>query len=200
MVFMQQRILSSALSTLPAKRNMGIKNYLIDGVSCAGKTTVCNELQRRGYHTIHGDRELAYWGDPKTSEPITGCADEHGAWMWNVAKVSALVADKTHAATFFCGGCRNSDSFIDLWDGVFVLEIDLDTLNRRLAARPPDAWGGSANEGEAFARLQHATKEGLAKNAIVIDATASLSRIVDPILEYADLVSPEEQASSRTGF
>jgi predicted ATPase len=29
---------------------MGIKNYLIDGVSCAGKTTVCNELQRRGYH------------------------------------------------------------------------------------------------------------------------------------------------------
>jgi predicted ATPase len=28
---------------------MGIKNYLIDGVSCAGKTTICGELQRRGY-------------------------------------------------------------------------------------------------------------------------------------------------------
>ena len=27
---------------------MGVKNYLIDGVSCAGKTTVCRELQRRG--------------------------------------------------------------------------------------------------------------------------------------------------------
>jgi len=26
------------------KRNMGVKNYLIDGVSCAGKTTVCHEL------------------------------------------------------------------------------------------------------------------------------------------------------------
>ena len=33
---------------------MGVKNYLIDGVSCAGKTTVCRELQRRGYHAIHG--------------------------------------------------------------------------------------------------------------------------------------------------
>ena len=44
---------------------MGVKNYLIDGVSCAGKTTVCDELQRRGYHAIHGDRELAYWGDLK---------------------------------------------------------------------------------------------------------------------------------------
>ena len=169
---------------------MGIKNYAIDGVSCAGKTTVCDELQRRGYHAIHGDRELAYWGDPKTGEPVTGCAAEHRTWMWNVEKVSALVADQNHAATFFCGGSRNSDRFIDLLDGVFVLEIDLDTLNRRLAARPEDAWGGSASEGEFFARLQHATNEGLPTNAIIIDATAPLSSIVDTILENANLVSP----------
>ena len=169
---------------------MGIKNYLIDGVSCAGKTTVCDELQRRGYHAIHGDRELAYWGDPNTGQPVTGCAGAQRTWMWNVATVSALVADHTHAATFFCGGSRNADRFIDVFDGVFVLEIDLDTLNRRLAARPADAWGGSASEGEAFARLQHATREGLPTNAIVIDATAPLSSIVDTILEHANVVSP----------
>ena len=171
---------------------MGIKNYLIDGVSCAGKTTVCDELQRRGYHAIHGDRELAYWGDPKTGEPVDESADEQRTWMWNVATVSALVADQNHAATFFCGGSRNSDRFIDLLDGVFVLEIDLDTLNQRLAARPEDAWGGSASEGESFARLQHATKEGLPTNAIIIDATAPLSRIVDTILDHANVVSPYE--------
>ena len=169
---------------------MGIKNYLIDGVSCAGKTTVCNELQRRGYHAIHGDRELAYWGDIKTGAPVDGSADEQRAWMWNIAKVSALVADHTHAATFFCGGSRNSDRFIDLLDEVFVLEIDLDTLNRRLAARPEDAWGGSASEGEAFARFQHATHAGLPTNAISIDATAPLARIVDAILDHANVVSP----------
>ena len=186
-------VLCGTLSALNSKRNMGIKNYLIDGVSCAGKTTVCDELQRRGYHAIHGDRELAYWGDPKTSEPVTGYAGEHRTWMWNVAKVSALVADQNHAATFFCGGFRNSDRFIDLLDGVFVLEIDLDTLNRRLAARPEHAWGGTASEGESFARLQHATKEGLPTNAISIDATAPLSRVVDTILAHANVVSPEEQ-------
>ena len=169
---------------------MGIKNYLIDGVSCAGKTTVCDELQRRGYHAIHGDRELAYWGDPKTGEPVNGCAGEQRAWIWNVEKVRALVADQNHSATFFCGGSRNSERFIDWLDGVFVLEIDLDTLNRRLAARPEDEWGGSASEGEAFARLQHATNEGLPTNAIIIDATASLARIVDTILDHANVVSP----------
>ena len=163
---------------------MGVKNYLIDGVSCAGKTTVCNELQRRGYRAIHGDRELAYWGDLKTGERVDGCRQAHHAWIWDVEKVRALVADQNDAAIFFCGGSRNSDRFIDLFDELFVLEIDLDTLNRRLAARPKDEWGGTASEGEAFARHQHATKEGLPKNAIIINATAPLANVVDTIASY----------------
>ena len=165
---------------------MGVKNYLIDGVSCAGKTTVCNELQRRGYHVIHGDEELAYWGDLKTGEPVAGSTDEQRTWLWDVEQVSALVADQTHAVTFFCGGSRNADRFLGLFDKVFVLEIDLDTLNRRLAARPETEWGGTASEGEAFARLQHATKAGLPQNAIIIDATAPLASVVDTILENAN--------------
>jgi gluconate kinase len=169
---------------------MGIKNYLIDGVSCAGKTTVCDELLRRGYHTIHGDRELAYFGDLETGEPLDDCASENRSWIWDVAKVSALVADQTHPASFFCGGSRNSDRFLDLFDAVFVLEIDLDTLNQRLAARPEDEWGGTASEGESFARLQQATKEYIPKNAIIIDATAPISRVVDAILGNANQVSP----------
>lgn len=165
---------------------MGIKNYLIEGVSCAGKTSVCDELQRRGYHTIHGDRELAYFGDLETGEPSDDCASENRSWIWDVKKVRALVADQTHPATFFCGGSRNSDRFIGLFDEVFVLEIDLDTLNRRLASRPEDEWGGTASEGESFARLQHATKEHIPMNAITIDATAPISHVVDAILEHAN--------------
>ena len=160
---------------------MGIKNYLIEGVSCTGKTSVCDELQRRGYHSIHGDRDLAYQGDPETGEPLDGFA--HGHHIWDVGKVRALVADQSHAASFFCGGSRNFDRFIDLFDEVFVLEVDLDTLNRRLAARPEDAWGGPAGECESMARRSHATREDLPENAITIDATAPLSRVVDAILE-----------------
>jgi len=39
---------------------MGIRNYLIEGVSGTGKTAVCRELRRRGYHAVNGDRALAY--------------------------------------------------------------------------------------------------------------------------------------------
>lgn len=43
--------------------SVGVRNYLVEGVSGTGKTSVCEELNRRGYHAIHGDRELAYQGD-----------------------------------------------------------------------------------------------------------------------------------------
>jgi hypothetical protein len=49
---------------------MGKRNYLIERVSGTGKTAVCHELRRRGYHAINGDRELAYRGDPTTGEKI----------------------------------------------------------------------------------------------------------------------------------
>ncbi len=164
---------------------MGRNNFLIDGVSCSGKTTVCNELLKQGYHAIHGDRELAYWGDLKTGKPTIGQGDENRAWIWHVEKVRVLATDQSHPATFFFGGSRNSEQFIDLFDKAFILEIDLETLNQRLATRPKDAWGGTAEEGESFARYQQATKAFLPKNAIAIDATAPLSTVVETLLKLA---------------
>lgn len=162
---------------------MGIRNYLIEGVSCTGKTSVCNELQRRGYHAIHGDRELAYQGDPETGEPTDGLTHENH--IWHVDKVKALVADQNEPATFFCGGSRNFSKFIDLFDGVFVLEVDHKTLSRRLDERPKGEWGWNPKERELVVRL-HQTKEDVPAKGIVIDATAPLSTIVDEILRLSN--------------
>jgi thymidylate kinase len=68
-----------------------------------------------------------------------------------------------------------------LFDGVFVLDVDLDTLNRRLAGRPEDEFGGRPSERELIVRL-HATKEDIPRGGVVIDATAPLERVVDEIL------------------
>lgn len=163
---------------------MGIRNYLIEGVSGTGKTSVCDELRRRGYHAVHGDRELAYRGDPETGEPREGFAHEHH--IWRVDRVRALVADRDEPVTFFCGGSRNFSKFIDLFDGVFVLDVDLDTLHRRLDERPDAEWGGGvAMEREHVVRL-HRTKEDVPGNGIVIDATAPLEQVVDEILRLSE--------------
>ena len=163
---------------------MGIRNYLIEGVSATGKTAVCDELQRRGYQAIHGDRELAYQGDPDTGEPTDGFAHEHH--MWRVDKVKALVANRDEAVTFFCGGSRNFAKFIDFFDGVFVLEVDPDTLNRRLNERPDSEWGGGQPPKRELIWRLHQTKEDLPKNCISIDASAPLAQVVDEILRHCE--------------
>jgi hypothetical protein len=162
---------------------MGRRNYLVEGGSGTGKTAVCNELRRRGFHAINGDRELAYQGDPETGEPqagITGVSAHHHH-LWRVGDVEALISDRSEAVTFFCGGSRNFGKFIDLFDGVFVLEVDLETLNRRLDGRPHDEWGGLPAERALIEHL-HRTREDIPSAGIVIDATAPLQDVVDEIL------------------
>jgi hypothetical protein len=159
---------------------MGIRNYLIDGGSGTGKTTVCDELQRRGYQAIHGDRELR--GQPESGDG--GAPERHLPPRWDVAKVKALLASEDEPVTFFCGGCRNSSEFIDLLDGVFVLELDdLATVMRRIDERvlvDPSDWGGRQEERDVIMRLHH-TKEGVAEGC-AFDATAPLRFVVDEIL------------------
>lgn len=170
---------------------MGIKNYLIRGISGSGKTSVAEELQRRGYHVIHGDRELAYHGDAATGEPVNPPEPSrtgepipvwrHRTWIWKVETVRMLAASESHDRTFFCGDARNLDQLIDLFDKVFVLEVDLDTLKTRVAGRGDDEFGGKPDEWGLIAKL-HSTREDLPKLALPIDAVRPISIVVDDIL------------------
>ena len=162
---------------------MGRRNYLIEGVSGTGKSSVCEELQRRGYQAINGDHELAYQGDPETGEPTPGFT--HEQHIWPVEKVKPLVANRDRAATFFCGGSRNFSKFPGLFDGVFVLQVDVDTLNRRLDRRTVDQWGGKKAERDLIARL-HQTEEDIPNDGVRIDATAPIVRVVDEIIRQSE--------------
>jgi len=174
---------------------MGVKNYLIDGISGTGKPTAAEELQKRGYHVIHGDRELKYRGDPETGEPVEepihANEKDKAEWrqkhhIWNLNKVREVIDDKTDPISFFCGGSRNSHKFIDWLDGVFILEVDdiseiFRRMDERVAIDPTD-FGGKPEEKEMVART-HATKESIPQTGITIDSTQPLNNVVDQILE-----------------
>lgn len=159
--------------------SVGARNYLVEGVSGTGKTSVCQELTRRGYHAINGDRDLAYQGDPETGEPKESAG--HGHHIWDLVRVRALVDDHHEPVTFFCGGSRNFSTFIDLFDAVFVLDVDLETLHLRLDQRPPDEWGSKPSERDLIVRL-HQTKEDVPQTGQVINAMPPLTDVVDEIL------------------
>ena len=161
---------------------MGRRNYLVEGVSGTGKTSVATALEQRGHHVVHGDRALAYQGDPVTGEPLPGAQHEHH--VWDVARVRELVADHSRPVTFFCGGSRNFPTFIELFDEVFVLEVDVDTLTARLDRRTDDEWGAQPEQRALVLRL-HRTKEDVPSSGTVIDATRPLAEVVDEILRRA---------------
>jgi hypothetical protein len=169
---------------------VGVRNYLVEGVSGTGKTSVCRELNRRGHHAVNGDRDLAYQGDPETGEAIDSAVHENH--IWDVGRVHALVADQHEPVTFFCGGSRNFARFIDLFDEVFVLSVDLHTLHQRLDQRPPDEWGSTPAERELIVRLQR-SEEDIPTAGVVIDATPPLDDVVDEILRHTRLIEDGDE-------
>jgi hypothetical protein len=161
---------------------MGKRNYLVEGGSGTGKSAVWAELLKRGYTAVNGDRELAYQGDPETGERTDTQA--YGFHIWDVARVREIVQDTQDDVVFFCGGSRNFSKFLDLFDGVFVLTVDADTLKQRIAGRAADDWGGNDEQKDFILRL-HA-RGGDVPDGTIIDTRRPLSEVVDTILRYAE--------------
>jgi len=192
---------------------VGARNFLIEGVSGSGKTSVCTELERRGYQGIHGDRVLAYVGDPGTGDRVAGNATQAGhaadcgcwdclawlseRWLWDLDQVRTIAADRTEPMTFFCGGSRNFSKIIDLFDAVFVLDVDLDTLLRRLSTRPEHEFGGKQSDRDLVA-LQNRTRADrlldrrVPDDAILVDTGRPLMEVVDQIVRRAEQVGRAE--------
>jgi hypothetical protein len=133
---------------------------------------------------------LGYFGDPVTGvalrKPVFRTESEkadwtYRHWIWPVDIVRYLTTSQYHPVTFFCGASRNLHAFMDLFDKVLVLDVDLDTLKQRLAKRPEGEFGGNPVEKELIAHL-HATQPSVPKNAALVDATGVVSDVVDRIL------------------
>src|SRR5688500_20269390 len=117
---------------------MGKRNYLIEGVSGTGKTSVCRELRRRGYAALNSDRDLRQHTDPTTGQRlITFSSPEirHASNLGEVEKARRLAANQDDEVTFFCGGCRDLNELIDLVGESFIVEVDAETLHGRHATR-----------------------------------------------------------------
>ena len=107
-----------------------------------------------------------------------------------------MAANQDDEVTFFCGGSRNFKQFIDVFDAVFILDVDAATLNERLDNRPDDDWGKRKSERDLILRL-HATKEDTPSSGIVLDATQPLVSVVDEILSHVRILKVKNSSCRR---
>jgi hypothetical protein len=165
--------------------SMAKRNYLVEGLSGAGKSSVYEELIRRGYKAISTDRAWAYHADPDTGLP--GGPIHHDNFMWDQQKAVSELESPEPELLFVCGSSRNRDRFLPYFTKIFNLRIDDDTMRRRLQERTDDDWPLGQEGVELMLRLNRSDEKPA--GAIDVDATQPLNQVVDELLRLANEAS-----------
>jgi hypothetical protein len=160
---------------------MAERNYLVEGLSGAGKSSVYEELIHRGYKAISTDRAWKVHVDPDTGLPGPSRLDNA---VWDPQKAVRELESRESDVLFICGSSGNRDRFLPYFTKVFNLRIDDDTMRRRLAERTNNDFGKQPEELELMLRLNRS--EAKPAGAIDIDATQPLRLVVDEVLRLAD--------------
>jgi hypothetical protein len=160
---------------------MAKRNYLVEGLSGVGKSSVYEDLIRRGYKAISTDRAWAYYADAGTSLP--GGPIRHETFLWNQQKALSELESPEPDVLFVCGSSRNRDRFLPYFTKVFNLRIDDDTMRRRLEERTDDDWPLGQEGVELMLRLNRSDEKPA--GAIDVDATQPLDQVVDELLRLA---------------
>ena len=149
-------------------------NYLISGLPGTGKTSVCAELQARGYTAIDADRAFGHKrGDD---------------WLWSEDKVEEILNDNSDDPMFVCGSASNRDKYAPKFNKIFILHVDDKTLEYRLLHRTNNDFGkDTAILARQIERNQGVKEYSIKRGRIVIDATLSVAEVVDDILDRLSL-------------
>jgi len=169
--------------------------YLISGPSGSGKSTVGRELQSRGFKVIETDFEPHFsgWFNNETgkkvidlpAQPASKEWFESHSWLWDPAKVKEIVSHSKGETVFFCGGAYNEKDFYGLFDTLFALYADSETLVSRLKPREPDTWvDGSPTLLKLLDWNSRFKEYSLKSGAILIDSSAPTKAIADEILSH----------------
>src|SRR6202035_2205877 len=103
-------------------------------MSGTGKSTIIEELQRRGYRAIDTD-----W-NPEWEEPPPAPSDGPG-WVWREDQIGTLL-DTEDADVLFVSACvENQARFYPRFDHIVLLTASEQLTRARLARRTANSYG-----------------------------------------------------------
>jgi gluconate kinase len=158
-------------------------NYLVEGLSGTGKSSVYDELTRRGHSALSADRAWGYSADPIAA--LAGGSSRHDNWKWDKTKAIEALASPEPDILFVCGSSRNRDDLLPYFSKIFNLKIDDETMMRRLADRTNNDFGKDPGEVQLMLALNQEGEKPA--GAIDIDTNKPLKDVVDEILDLCGL-------------
>jgi broad-specificity NMP kinase len=166
---------------------------LVTGQAGSGKSSVAAELVRRGLVAYDTDAmsNVTGFDSVETGEPMSW--DEIGhpvdfrqvAWNWRLDKLHELLGSADDV--FVCAITSNTVENAHLFDRIFVLVPDRETLTRRLRERTNNTFGKDPAEAEpVLAHNDVIAAEWRARGGTPIDSARPLGQVVDEILRLVD--------------
>jgi shikimate kinase len=141
-----------------------VPRVLVTGMSGAGKTTVLNELRRRGVHTV--DTDYDGWTSPDGT--------------WDATRMDALLEGARDLVV--SGTVENQGHFYDRFAYVVLLSAPLDVLLERVMTRTSNPYGRSAVHRVAMAQYVDTVEPLLRRGATVeLDGTRPVDDLADTI-------------------
>jgi hypothetical protein len=163
--------------------------YLVTGQAGSGKSSVAAELRRRGFAAYDTDAMEGVTGFDyaDTGLPVGPGEIEHPfdlrriSWNWRLDRLLELLESADDV--FICAITSNTVELAHLFDRVFVLVPDRETLAERLRTRTTNTFGKHPAEAEPV--LNHndvIADEWRARGGIPIDASRPLAAVVDDLV------------------
>jgi len=166
---------------------------LITGISTSGKSTVANELIKRGYEAYDTEHNgISAWYNKKTGKRTAefGEAPERTqSWLdqheWLISKdwVTEMAIKAGGKPIFLCGGSANEPEIREMCQKVIWLKTNEATIRKRVDIPRDHDYGTKPHE-LALAIKSNKQKEAeyLAYGAAMVDATRPIEDVIDEIL------------------
>jgi shikimate kinase len=137
---------------------------LVTGMSGAGKTTVLDELRRRGHMTV--DTDYDGWELPDGT--------------WDEQRMNRLLA--SNARVVVSGAVENQGSFYDRFEHVVLLTAPLPVLVERVSRRTSNPYGKTPEQQAEIAGYLESVEPLLRRGATLeLDGQRPASELADVI-------------------
>jgi shikimate kinase len=137
---------------------------LVTGMSGAGKTTVLEELRRRGHTTV--DTDYDGWELPNG--------------MWDEQRMDRLLA--SHRDVAVSGTVKNQGRFYDRFEHVVLLSAPLHVLVERVSTRTNNPYGTTPEQRAEIAHYLDTVEPLLRRGATLeLDGQRPASKLADAI-------------------
>ena len=179
-----------------------MQKILITGVSGAGKSTICKELEKLGYlslgiEDIKGMFNIYHKGTHDFFEGYNNLNPhdiENADWLCDTKKLKKLVDSQKTEVGFYCGISSDVDELLPFFDKVVVLQPDAKILNARLKNREgTDNIGNNQAGRDLILGWKDWWENKMkAKGATFVNANGTPEEVVREVLEKLDLHSSKQ--------